>query len=112
MEKELRYQKELSTIKNYMEIYPNMPKYKVSAYTGIPLEIISELIEQGNLREEGGELKLPRKCTINNEERRNLINRLAVETPIQKVKEQEQSQLVIDLMNKKNKAISPEEWDR
>lgn len=111
MEEELRYKEELSTIKNYIEIYPNMPKYKVSAYTGISLDIIRELIEQGHLREEEGELKVARKGSISNEERRNLINRLAVETPI-KVKEQERSQLVIDLINKKNKAVNFEEWDR
>ena len=112
MEKELRYKKELNSIRNYIEIYPNMPKYKVSAYTGISLDIIRELIEQGYLREEEGELKISRKMHINNEERRNLINRLAVETPIHTVREEEQSQLVIDLRNKKNRTISHEEWDR
>lgn len=112
MEKELRYKKELVIIKDYMEIHPNMPKYEVSGYTGIPLEVISKLIEQGDLREERGELKLPRRSTINNEKRRELINRLAVESPIHKAKEQKRSQLVIDLINMKSKSVKHEEWDR
>lgn len=112
MEKEIKYKKELKTIKTYIEIYPNTPKYKVSAYTGISLDIIRELIDQGFLREEEGGLKTARRGTINNEERRNLIKRLAVETPVPNIEKQEQSKLVIDLANKKNRTINNEGWDR
>ncbi|MBQ2937660.1 MAG: hypothetical protein IJE05_02095 [Clostridia bacterium] len=112
MEKEIRYKKELRTIKDCIERYPNEPKYKVSAYTGISLEVIRELIDQGFLREENGELKVAMKSNINNEQRRNLINRLAVDTPIHNVKPQERSQLVIDLINKKSREMSSEDWER
>ena len=112
MEKVIRYKKELNTIKNYIEIYPNMPKYKVSAYTGISLDIIRELIDDGYLREEEGELKLSTRRSMNNEERRNLIQRLSVETPAYNVKKQEESQLVIDLRNKKYGTMHKDDWER
>lgn len=118
MEKELSYKKELSIIKNYIGIYPDTPKYKVSACTGISLDVIRELIEEGYLREEEGELKLPRKgnININNEERRNLINRLAFETQetptINRLKERGQSQGIMGFRNNKNKGISYEDWER
>lgn len=102
MEEEFKYEKELQTIKNYVAINPNSPKYKVSAATGIDLDIISELIEEGYLEERNGELKsINRRKRMRLEERKMLVNRLgSYQSEESKLKEE--SQLVQDLRTLRN----------
>ena len=104
---EEKYKNELRVIKNYLALKPNTPKYIVAAETGISLDTIIELIDQGILIEEAGELKIAKHLSIKNEERRELIDKLRRgidfnNIGIHKINEEKKSQLLIDLENKKN----------
>lgn len=105
---EEKYKNELRVIKNYLALNPNKPKYKVAADTGVSLDIIIELIDQGLLLEEAGELKVARNIGKTSEERRKkLVQGLREGVELEKIgiqrsKEDEKSQLLVDLENKKN----------
>lgn len=104
MEEKFKYEKELNAIKRYIAININCPKYKISAETGISLDVIRELIDQGFLAEEEGILRLPKRSNIKNEERRQLISRLSESMKIEKVeKGQVESKLVKELKEIKDK---------
>ena len=108
MEEECKYKVELKKIKNYITLFPNEPKYKVSATTGISLEIIDELIEEGYLEEREGELKTAsRRGRMRLDERSRLINGMGtyqksdIENP-EKLENSLESKLVSDLRKLKN----------
>ena len=111
MEEINEYGKELKKIKNYITLFPNQPKYLVSAKTGISLDIIDALIENGLLEEREGTLKsasirrklnLDKKAQIingiGNYEKNTLSNSNLQE-------KREESKLVVDLrkMKEQNK---------
>lgn len=102
---EEEYKKELKTIRNYLAWKPNTPKFKVAAETGISLDIIIKLIEQGLLTEEEGELKTSKTFGRINGERRKLVQGLREGIEFEKIGVQrtteEKSKLLIDLENKK-----------
>ena len=107
MEEINEYGKELKKIKNYITLFPNQPKYLVSAKTGISLDIIDVLIENVLLEEREGALKAANiRRKLNLDERSKIINgmenyeknSLSTSNSLEK---SEESKLVVDLRNMK-----------
>lgn len=104
MEEKFKYEKELDTVKKYIALNINCPKYKVSAETGVSLDVIRELIDQGFLAEEESVLRLPKRNNMKVEEKRELVSRLSeCMKNIEKTESREESRLVKELKEIKEK---------
>ena len=107
MEEINEYGKELKKIKNYITLFPNQPKYLVSAKTGISLDIIDVLIENGLLEEREGALRATNiRKKLNLDERSKIINGMENYeknslTTSKSLEKSEESKLVVDLRNMK-----------
>ena len=101
MEEEYQYEKELGRVKNYVALNPHEPKYKVSAFTGVSLDIIIQLIDDGKLEENEGELRIRRNKNLTNQKREKLVSELSVEINKDHL-EKNESRLVRDLRDLKH----------
>ena len=79
MEEELKekFAKEIDKIKRCIAIFPNLYKHEVSLKTGVPIDIIRELIDAGILAEENSVLKIGKKRErFSSEKRAKFANEL------------------------------------
>lgn len=102
-----RIWKRIKKNKKLYNIISNQPKYLVSAKTGISLDIIDVLIENGLLEEREGVLRATNiRRKLNLDERSKIINGMENYeknslTTSKSLEKSEESKLVVDLRNMK-----------
>lgn len=112
MENQNNYEHELSIVKRYISLLPNEYKYVISAKSGVSIDIIDKLVEQGLLEEESGVLKEVRKTKSSvsrEEERRRFANELRC--AIKPVENNDaKSKLLIDLQQRRQSDSRSTGW--
>lgn len=64
-------------LKNYIALQPFSGKVNVSAYTGVPIDVVNQFIKEGKFEEHNGILRIARKKSMSKEDRSTVIRSFA-----------------------------------
>lgn len=64
-------------VKNYIALQPFSGKINVSAYTGVPIDVVNQFIKEGKFEEHNGILRIARKKSMSKEDRSTVIRSFA-----------------------------------
>lgn len=64
-------------VKNYIALQPFSGKVNVSAYTGVPIDVVNQFIKEGKFEEHNGILRIARKKSMSKEDRSTVIRSFA-----------------------------------
>ena len=64
-------------VKNYIALQPHSGKINVSAFTGVPIDVVNKFIKEGKFEEHNGILRIARKKSMSKEDRSTVIRSFA-----------------------------------